>query len=428
MEVIMTPEIIPGKLGPWTTFRIAWRNLARNRKRTWITATTVALAVLLLQFTIAMFIGLERQSYENLINYQTGHAKLYAEGYFDERDEFPLDYALSDLEGLQSVVRSVPGVAASTPRLTFSAQISNGVDQIPCLGIGIQVSGSDTDVFLIPQAVVDGEYLKPDEEGLLLGSGLAEMFNVSTGDWLTVLAKTQAGAYEAIDLPITGLVGTGNPLIDQGSILLPLETARYMLDMEEAATELAIRFSVTASENRTLTSLRETIEQTANVEVKGWRDVEEDFLAFAQMKRMGSIIMLGIFVILAVVGIANTILMAAYERTREIGMMMALGLRGGGIRRLFLIEGALAGLVGGAIGSLCALVFILYFVVYGWDLTAMYGDMDIGYPVKDILYFDLNLGTMFVTWLLAGVLAAVASYLPAARASRQDPVEALHYV
>ncbi len=424
----MSPDTLPGKLAPVTVLRLGWRNLRRNRRRTWITATTVGLAVFFLQITWSMIVGIERQSYDNLINYQTGHAKLYATGYFEMREELPLDRSLENLDAIQTSVSSVDGVAATTPRLTFQAQLSDGADQVPCLGIGIQVRGSDTEVFRIPQAVVDGEYLVPGEEGMLLGSGLAEMFGLGVGDWLTVLAKTKAGSYEAIDIPITGVMGTGNPLIDQGSFFIPLETARDMLGMEGEATELAVRFSQVASESATLARIDRAIADLDGLDLKGWRDAEEDFLAFAQMKRAGSVVFLAIFIVLALVGVANTILMAAYERTREIGMMMAMGTRGGGIRGLFLTEGALNGLLGGAVGSLAALAVIAYFATAGLDLQALYGDMDIGYPVKERMYFALDFVAMGMTWLLTGLLAAVASLYPAARASRQDPVRALRYV
>jgi putative ABC transport system permease protein len=428
MGAAMTPETIPGTLGPWATLRLGWRNLRRNRRRTWITATTVALAVLLVQAAMSLLIGIEQQSFNNLINYQTGHAKLYAAGYFENRDELPLEHALTDLSALEETVLSVGGVAAATPRIVFSAQLSNGVDQIACLGVGIDVTGSDTDVFRIPQTVVEGQYLRPSEEGLLLGSGLAELFGVSLGDWLTVLAKTQAGAYEAIDLEIVGVVGTGNPLIDQNSFLLPLEMARYILDMESGATELALRFATTANESATLQRLQGTFAESQEVEVKGWRDMEEDFMSLVKLKRVGQGIFLAIFVVLAVVGITNTILMAAFERTTEIGMMMAMGLRNAGIRRLFLAEGALTGLIGAAVGSVVGVAIIAYFAVQGIDISAMYGDMDIGYPVKDTIYPGMNVAVIVGSWLLTGVLAAIASLYPAARASRMQPVEALRHV
>jgi ABC-type lipoprotein release transport system permease subunit len=419
---------IPGVLGLRATVRLGWRNLKRNRRRTWITASTVALAVLLLQFSAALLIGVEQQSFDNLINYQTGHAKVYADGYFELRDELPLDHALPDSGELLARIKAVSGVAAATPRLTFQAQLSNGMDQIPCLGVGIQVRGSDTDVFRIPQTVVDGEYLTEGEDGILLGSGIAEIFEVSAGDWLTVLAKTQYGAYEALDLPIKGVIGTGNPLIDRNSFLLPLPTAQYILDMDGSATEVAVRFSATARESATLRRLEDAIEPSGAFDVKGWREMEQDFMALVQAKRMGQAIMLGIFMLLAVVGITNTILMAAYERTREIGMLMAIGLRGTGIRRLFLTEGAFTGLLGGAVGSLIAVGLIAWLASVGINFNALFGDIDIGYPVRDAIYPALSPFLVAFGWLVTGVLAALAALYPAARASHQRPVEALRHV
>ncbi len=287
-------QTIPGVLGWIATLRLGWRNLKRNRRRTWITASAVALAVIFLQWTAAILNGVEQQSFNNLIDYQTGHAKIYADGYFDVRDEFPLDYTMSDRGDLLAAIKATPGVAAATPRLTFQAQLSNGMDQIPCLGVGIQIRGSDSDVFRIPQSVVDGEYLLEEDEGILLGSGIAEIFEVSAGDWLTVLAKTQYGAYEALDMQIIGVIGTGNPLIDRNSFMLPLTTAQYILDMEGAATEMAVRFSATARETVTLERLAVGIESSGAFDVKGWREMEQDFMAFVQMKRIGSLIFLGI--------------------------------------------------------------------------------------------------------------------------------------
>ncbi len=424
----MPRHTIPGVLGLGVTFRLGWRNLKRNRRRTWITASTVALAVLLLQFSAALLIGVEQESFDNLINYQTGHAKVYADGYFEMRDEFSLDYALTVDGELLSAVSAVSGVAAATPRLTFQAQLSNGMDQVPCLGVGIQVQGSDTDVFRIPQSVVDGEYLAADDDGMLLGSGLAEIFEVSAGDWLTVLAKTQYGAYEALDLQIIGLIGTGNPLIDRNSFLLPLPTAQYIVDMEGTATEMAVRFSATARESATLERLESAIESSGAFDVKGWRDMEQDFMALVQAKRVGQLIMLGIFMVLAVVGITNTILMAAYERTREIGMLMAMGLRGSGIRQLFLTEGALTGLLGGAVGSILAVGLIAWLSTVGINFNALYGDIDIGYPVQGSIYPAMSVAFILLGWLVTGLLAALASLYPAARASHNRPVEALRHV
>ena len=424
----MPDNIQPGRLPLMTIFRLAWRNLYRNRRRTWISAVTVAFAIFLLQLSYSMLIGMEDQSFDNLINYQTAHAKLYAEGYFEEREDFSLDYALTDAESVQALMTDVAGVAGASPRITFSAQLSDGSDQLACLGVGIKIEEGDATVFKIPEAVVAGEFLSPGEEGMLLGSGLAEFFEIGVGDWLTVLAKTKNGAYEALDLPVVGLLGTGNPGIDRNSFMIPLETARYMLEMESEATEIAIRYAATAGEDATLGRIRTAVAENESVDVKSWQEVEEDFMALVETKRMSSIIMLGLFVVIAVVGITNTILMAAFERTREIGTLVAMGLRGSGIKKLFLAEGAFMGLLGGAIGTILATGVIGYFSVNGIDLSAMYGDMDTGYPIKDVFYMAFAPSYIIGVWLCTGVLAALASYYPAARASRQQPAEALRHV
>jgi len=421
-------EMVPGTLEPGTTFRLGIRNLFRNKRRTLITASTVAIAVMLMQFMFALMMGLEQQSFDNLINYQTGHAKIYAAGYFDERNELPLEPVLKNAAELQSTIESIAGVAATTPRLTFFAQISNGVDQLPCQGIGIQVAGSDDDVFRIPEAIVEGDYLDPAEEGMLLGSGLAELFSVSAGDWLTVLTKTAAGAWEALDLPITGIVGTGNPLIDQNSFLISLSAAQEILEMQGAVTEVAIRFRLGARESATLKRVNEALAAESAVEVKDWRSIEDSFMALAKMKRSGQGVMLGIMLLMAVVGITNTMLMATYERTREIGMLMAMGMRRQGIRQLFLAEGAVNGLLGGAIGTVLGLIPILWLANTGWDLTAMYGDIDIGYPVRGVIYPTVSFIMIVAIWLFTGLMAALAAYYPAAKASRLKAVEALRHV
>lgn len=421
-------EMLPGTLDTGTTFRLGLRNLFRNRRRTLITASTVAIAVMLMQFSFSLMMGLERQSFDNLINYQTGNAKVYAAGYFDERNELPLEPVLEDISGLQATIEGVSGVAATTPRLTFFAQISDGVDQLPCQGIGIELAGSDDDVFRIPQAVVDGEYLDPAEEGMLLGSGLADLFGVSPGDWLTVLTRTAAGAYEALDLPVTGIVGTGNPLIDRNSFLISLSAAQDMLEMQGAVTEVAIRFRTGAREPATLRRVSETLAADSAVEVKGWRSIEDSFLALTKMKRSGQGVILGILLIMAVVGITNTILMATYERTREIGMLMAMGLRRQGIRKLFLAEGAVNGLLGGAVGTALSLIPILWLASSGWDLTATYGDIDLGYPVRGAIYPAVNFIMIAAIWLSTGLMATLAALYPAARASRLKAVEALRHV
>jgi len=414
-----------GRLSPLATLRLALRNLARNRRRTAITASTVAFSMVLLQFLLALLRGIERQSFDNLIGYQTGNAKVFAAGYFAERDELPLDRTLGDLTALAERVLAVDGVAAAAPELSFQARISDGREQIPALGVGLELGGGGSGVFRLDQAVTSGRYLEPTDEGVLLGNGLAELFGLGPGDWITVLVVTSAGAYEALDLPVLGLVGTGNPAIDRRSVVVPLALAQRMLGLDGRATEVAVRFD-DGRETVVLDRLSRAL-AAGGLEVRGWREQEANLMALVESKRAGSGVMVGIFVLLAMVGVTNTILMAAYERTREIGMLMAMGLRGSGIRRLFLAEGAMIGLLGALVGTGLALL-VLAALSGGIDFRALYGDIDMGYPVRDRVY-PAVLPALLIGGIVATVvLAALAAVYPAVRAARERPVEALRHV
>lgn len=423
------PELVAGKPGLGLLFRLAVRNLLRHRRRTVLTMITVAFAVLFLNVWDAMLRGLERQSYDNLIQYQTAHAKVFEEGWLELRDELPLDRSLENPGSLLERVRAVPGVAAAVPRIAFQAHLSDGRDQIPVQGLAIETAGSDSDVFRIPDAVVAGSYLPPDGSGILLGSGLARVFNVAPGDWMTVLVRTRTGVWEAQELEVTGVVTTGNPSIDQNSFLMGLEPARAMLDMQGRATELAVRFEGTLGERRVLSRLEETFGAEPGLDVAGWREQEAEFIALTEGKRGGGMVAMAVFILVAMVGVANTMLLAAFERTQEVGMLLAMGMRKASIRRLFLIEGGLAGFGAGALGTVLALVPILYFASKGIDFTAMFSDeVDIGYPVAGRVFWAVSPVTFAVAWVGTAVLAAGATLYAAARASHMKPAEALRHV
>jgi len=422
-------SLVPGKLGPVLLLRLAVRNLLRNRRRTVLTMITVAFAVFFLHVWNSVLTGLERQSYDNLILYQTAHAKVFHEGWFELRDELPLDRSLDNIDELLMRVTEVPGVAAAVPRIAFQAHLSDGRDQIPVQGLGIETSGSDSDVFRISQAVVEGSYLPPDGYGLLLGSGLARAFDAGPGDWMTVLVRTRTGVWEAQEMEVTGVVLTGNPSIDQNSFLMGLEPARAMLDMDGRATELAIRFAGTVSERSVLERLKEALASDDGLHLAGWREQESEFIALTEVKRGGGLVAMAIFVVVALVGVANTMLLAAFERTQEVGMLLAMGMRAATVRWLFLLEGALTGLGAGALGTLVALGPIFYFAARGIDFSAMFAeDMDIGYPVAGRVFWAVTPAAILVAWLGTAVLAAAATLYAAARASRMKPAEALRHV
>jgi len=373
--------------------------------------------------------GVGKQSEMNLIENETSHLKIFAEGYKEEQETLPLDISIEQPEKLADEIEQIPHVEHTTHRITFATVLNNGLNDYPCLGIGIAPE-RDEQVFNIKNAIVEGgQYLKDGDEKMLLGSKLAEIFEVKQGDYLTVITRTLHDALDAWELEIAGIVNTGNPNIDNAVIYLPLSLVQQSLEMSGKATEIAVKIDDMKYLEQVSGDILSKLDRGGiKSEVSRWEELANDFIALHKAKKNGTVLIIAIIVIVAAVGIANTMLMAAFERTREIGVLMALGMKSRDIAWLFLLEGAILGLCGAFIGCLLGGGLTYYFEVYGWDISATYGDMDIGYPVKNYIYADLSVPIIIYTVIFGMAIAMLASLYPARRAAKLEPTEALRYV
>ena len=409
-------------------FKLAAKNVSRNRKRTIITLLGLVLSIGILLFSQGLLSGLGSQSERNLINYQTSHLQISLPGYFEKQETFPLDYLWPDSEGIQEGLAQLSEIEAVTPRLTFTARLSDGTYELPCLGVGIELVGTDDKVFQLRETVVAGRYLEAGDEGLLLGSGLASLFEVERGEFLTLIARTRFEALEALDLPILGIINSGNPQIDKNLFFVPLQLAQKLIEAEGEITEIAVR--LTGAEQDRLLKAEKSIKtilasQSQQHEVASWKVLASDYIKMHSIKRKGNVIFLGLLVIISALGIANTMVISTFERTREIGMLMALGLAREDVLRVILIEGTLIGGLGSLLGCLWGGLTTYYFAVKGMNLEAMYGDMDIIYPVKDMLYCELTTPMLLSCLFFGLAVSLLASFLPALSAARLNPAEAL---
>ncbi|MFH1387202.1 MAG: FtsX-like permease family protein [bacterium] len=405
--------------------RLAWRNIFRNFRRTFLTFLSIALGLAMLIIIDSMLTGIDQESFNKIINYETGHIKIFDRGYRADEENFPLDKAIADPAPLIGKVGLAPEVAGVTSRINFRIMLSDGVDQYPAVGIAVNPA-DDQAVFLLKQAVAKGEFLTGTEEAMLIGEGLAEDFKVDVGDYMTILTRTKYDTYQAIDLRIKGILKTEDPKIDYAAVVIPLGLGQDSLDMGKSVTEIDIKLKDPAM----IKEFRDKLaKELPGLEVATWQELAADVVAIAQAKRGGTSFVLFSVFIIALIGISNTILLAAFERTREIGMMAAMGMRRGQIIRLFVLEGAMIGFLGSIMGCLLGILINIPFVKYGINWGFIMRDVgDIGYRVTGVSHGIWNIN-MIVTAFVAGiVISALTSIYPARVASRLEPTEALKRV
>jgi putative ABC transport system permease protein len=219
--------------------KLAFRNIFRNSRRTILTLLSLAVAILVLIVFDSYLKGLDLKTFEKIIDYETAHLKLFPRGYKEDIDNLPIEKAF-DPAPVLSILRTDPLVQSATPRISFRATLSNGIYQLPVVGLAVDPAQDET-VFTMKQSVSQGEYLIGTEEAMVLGADLAKDFNVGPGDTLTVLCRTKYSTFQALDLRIAGIIKSDDYAIDVNSLIITLGLAQPALDLGQGVTEVDIR-------------------------------------------------------------------------------------------------------------------------------------------------------------------------------------------
>jgi len=411
-----------------TYFKLAFRNVFRNRRRSIITFFAVTLGIFSYIVMEGVLDAFSSQSVENLKKIDTAHIKIFAEGYWDERAKEPLKHRIDNYKEIERRIMQMDNVQAVSPRITFGTNIYFSRTSLPIIGIAMGVTEEENPVFKLKDWIIKGEYF---EEGRysLVGRELAEDMKLDVGSWITIEFKDKNGIYDAEQLQVSGIFNTGHPDIDSSTLYVPLGLMQERLDMQNSVTEIATILDSEERIERSRDNIQQMLKQKFNprqeFEVLTWKEQAESYIAFQDFKNMGGFVMIWILIIIIVIGIMNTMLMSVYERVREIGALMALGMKKSRVRLLFLLEGAIVGGFGAIIGMGLGLLFMYYLSESGFDIAAMYGEQDIGYIVKDIVYGSIRIGPFIQAFLIGVISAVIATYIPASNASKLNPADAL---
>jgi ABC-type lipoprotein release transport system permease subunit len=402
-----------------TALRLAKRNLRRNKRRTLLTASALAIGLTVLIISRGLLDGIDRQSIRNLILYETSYIKGFNRGWLDE--DFPnLDYVIPASDSLLNLVHSLDGVEGAAERLEMSGMLIKGGDEIFVRIVGVDPA-QDRDVFQTLDALSKGETISSDQPVVLVGDRLAGDLKIEPNDIVTLLVRSAPGALNPRQLMVGGLISTGNPEVDQLTVYIPFSLAREMTLLPDSATEIDIRLARLGDVDRVLKRL---VAAHPEYDWRSWRYLADDFIQLARLKRTGSGIMIAILTLVAAVGLANTMIMAVHERTREIGALRAMGFSRKMINAVFLWEGCLIGIMSGIAALILGTSVVYYLSIHGISLE-MYHGIDIGYPVQDAIYAMVKVSTLVKAFIFGIILSILASWGAARRAARGEVVRAL---
>lgn len=419
-----------GRTRIWFFVGLAVKNLARHRRRTVITSVAIAAGVAVFIWMVAILQGFEAENDRNMSRYETGDAAVMGDGYWEERDTFPLDMPIDDPEPILEALDN-EGIAAA-PRVAFRGELIVRHDPFPEDGslartfYGIDVD-RDSDVFALSEAIEEGRFLESGNEEVIIGRWLADQLGAEVGYPVSVTTRTRDGFYQIMDLEIVGIFDTSNPVINRSEAYLPIGVADEYLEMQGAVTGIFLSLPGGPPAETDPQPVRNLLSDIDGTEVLGFDRLNEDFAEIMELERAGTAIILFLLGIIAVVGISNTMLMAVLERENEIGMMRALGVRDGEIRWMFVFEAAGIGVLGAIIGLMLGALFVWHSVAVGIDYGVLMDGVEMDFRFDGVLYGVWHFASMISTAVFAAVIAGIVALVPTRAMLRRRITDSLRH-
>ena len=412
--------------------QLAAKNLMRYKRRTAITAVAIAFGLMMYVFVDSLLLGAELESMRNLRWYETASLRVHDSAYWEDRYFLPLDASIENPQEILDLLKA-EGIAA-TARTSFAADMILYQDDFGEDGnMSVQVTAinpaTDFDVYRFENTLIEGRFLQSGEmDGIVLGSWFAEDIGAKVGYWVTLVTRGKGGFYEAFDMEIVGIINCPNPNVNRSLVMMDIQAADLYLAMDGSISSIDIVLGEKSNLNEVVQSLQPKLQAIdADLTLYTWEDLARDYLAILEAKQGGTGMILFLVFIIAAVGVSNTMLMAMYERMRELGMMRALGMRDRDILLAFLFEAGGIGLLGSVVGILLGCLANLYLVNVGFDFGFMLRDMDIGFRIQNVMRGAWSIPTLIKVFLSGIGLSMIVAFLPIRRALKLDIPTCLHH-
>jgi ABC-type lipoprotein release transport system permease subunit len=405
-------------------WRIAVRDLRRNKRRSALTMIAVMLGLALVITLHGYEMGAIEGAIENNIRVQTGHVQVRAETYDEDKVSLKWEDLLQEPQAVAAQAKALPNVRDAAPVL-WASGILNTVDE----SVGLRVYGVEPlaeTMAPFREGLVAGEFLAPDDRsGVLVGRRLAETMGLAVGDDVSLLVNTSGEQPDEAVFEIRGLYDSGIPGFDDVTVFLPLAKAQAFVRVGDRASAVVVLLDDQEGADAVAAGL-----SGPGLEVLTWRDLNEMMLTLTESAMGVLYLFYGIVMAIVAVVVANTLLMSVFERTREMGILASLGMKGRQIMGMFLMESATLGLLGVLLGVGLGSLGVYYLVTVGISLS----DMDVsefagtgasGFAIGTTLYGTFAWGDTAVLSVVCWIIMLLASLYPAWFATRKEPIDAL---
>ncbi|RMH60205.1 MAG: ABC transporter permease [Bacteroidetes bacterium] len=403
---------------------LAWRNIWRNKRRTWITAASIFFAVLLSTLMVSIQKGAWDRMEESVVNYYFGYVQIHSQGYWEDQS---IDRAFVEADSLRRLIESIPGVEATVPRLESFALAAHGERTIGVMAVGMDPEREHA-LTRLRERLVQGRYVDDTDEAVLVAEGVARRLDIQAGDTLVLLSQGYHGVNAAGKYVVQGLIHFGSPELNRQMVYLPLPVARYFYGADGLITSLALKVTDKDDVPRIRATLQQRLD-TTRYEVMDWQEMMPELVEARAVDTAGNYLMLLILYLIVSFGIFGTILMMTAERMYEFGVLVAIGMRRLQLSVEVWLEVLFIALLGTLLGFLASFPLVYYFHRHPIDLSgspemaetyAQFGFEPVFPAAFEPMVF---LGQAIVVFAITSLLALY----PFWKIGRLQPVTAMHH-
>jgi len=401
-------------------FLMAWKNLWRNRRRTFITLASIFFGVLLSTFMTSMQEGVYSKMIDNVVSFYTGYIQVHHPEYWDDKT---IENTFVPPGDVVFMLERDENVSDIVPRLESFTLISYGENTKGAALIGIDPE-RENKVTGLKKWVKEGSYLKNGDDGILLAVNLAENIGIKVGDTLVLISQGYHGMSAAGLFPVRGILKFPSPQLNNLGGYVDIKAAQYFFSAPDRLTSLVMMVNDYTKVNQTRQRLQDAI--GTELKLKTWDEIDPWTKNMIDADRAQGVVTKGILYLLVGFGIFGTIIMMVAERRKEMGVMVALGMQRYKLSKILFYETILIGLLGVMIGFIGSVPLINYFVHNPIPIAGETAEIYEQYGFEPVMYFSNELVVYLRQVLIIFIISVVVYIYPLVKILRLKVTKALH--
>ena len=407
-------------------WKLAWKNIWRNKRRTLLTINAIGFGVMALVALYNYYDGFHEQLVHNVIRYQSGHLVVTAPSY---QTRMATQLYMPDTQQIVSWLKKRSEVKAFSHRIVVQGLVSTAQGSANIVFAGIEPQ-QEKQITSFYENMTQGDYFEKSEaKSILLGEELAQILKAKIGSKVVALAQGIDGSIGNELFFVRGIFRTQSDF-DKNMAFIRIQDARQLLSLKPAT---AHQVAVVLNNGESLSHLQSEFRRSfgrpseSGFQILNWKQVQRPLMAMIELNKSANRLLMMIIIFVASLGIANSILMSILERTREFGVMMAMGTTKKEVIRMVLLETLLLSSVGVALGNILGCLVTIFFHNHGFDLAWLTSQNIVvqGTIIQTISYPDIRLGNSLFISLVVFALSFIVSIIPIRHVTQLNPIKAL---